>query len=97
MVNGHVLRYGGKNRFFYFLCFWFRVFVYWVVRVLLLQSYKHLKKVLNYLIISKIKYFPIAFYSYKKRIPQKRTKLSGKTDLTEIYTFHMINQIRVEY
>ena len=38
----------------------------------------------------------IVFYSYKKRIPQRRTKLSGMTNLTVIYTFHMVNQIGVE-
>ena len=37
----------------------------------------------------------IVFYSYKKRIPQ-RTKLSGMTNLTVIYTFHIVNQIGVE-
>ena len=37
------------------------------------------------------------FYSYKKRIAQRATKLSGKTNLTVIYTFHMVNQIHVEF
>ena len=46
---------------------------------------------------SKIKYFPMVFYSYKKRIPQRRIKLSGKTSLTIFYTFHMVNKIRVEH
>ena len=39
----------------------------------------------------------MAFYSYKKRIPQRRTKLKGKADLTEICAFHMVNEIHVEY
>ena len=48
----------------------------------------------------------MAFCSYKKRIPQKRTKLSGKKNLvriqeefksTVINTFHVVNQIHVGY
>ena len=48
MVNGHVLYYGGKNRFFIlFLCFWFRVFIYWVVRELFLpNTYKMIFRLL---------------------------------------------------
>ena len=43
------------------------------------------------------KYFPMVFFSYKKRIPQRKTKLGGKTNLRVMYTFHMVNQIHVEY
>ena len=39
----------------------------------------------------------MVFYSYKKRIPQRRTKLSRKTNLMDIYTLHMVNQISMEY
>ena len=39
----------------------------------------------------------MVFYYYKKRIPQRRTKISGKTNLTVIYTFHIVNQIHKEY
>lgn len=38
-----------------------------------------------------LKYLPIVFYSYKKHILQRKTKLSEKTNLTVIYTFHMVN------
>ena len=48
------------------------------------KAYKHLK------------YFPMVFHFYKKSIPQRTTKLSGKMKLTVIYTFHMVNQILVE-
>ena len=32
----------------------------------------------------------MVFYSYKKRIPKRKTKLSGKANLTVIYTFDMV-------
>ena len=37
------------------------------------------------------------FYFNKKHIPQRRTKLLQKMNLTVIYTLHMVNQIHVEY
>ena len=43
------------------------------------------------------KHFPMVFYCYKKQITQTKTKLSGKTNLKVIYTFHMVNQIHVWY
>ena len=38
----------------------------------------------------------MVLYSHNKRILQRRMKLSGKTNLMVIYTFHITNQIRVE-
>ena len=38
----------------------------------------------------------MVLYSYKKHIPQRKTKLSGKTNLGGIYIFHMVNQTCVE-
>ena len=57
MVNGYVLRYGGKNRFFYFLCFWFSFCLLGSWRVISagLQTSKKSFKLFNYF---KNKIFP---------------------------------------
>ena len=59
-----------------------------------LQTSKKPLKSFNYF---KNKILPNGIIFYKKRIPQRRTKLRGKTNLMVIYTFHMVNQICVEY
>ena len=52
------------------------------------KTYKDLENAKSYLSNnSEKKYFPMVLYSYKKHIPQKRTKLSGKTNSMVICKF----------
>ena len=61
------------------------------------KSLQTSKKHLNLFIYFKNKIFPNGIFFYKKHILQRTTELSGKTNLTVIYTFHMVNQFHVEY
>ena len=58
-----------------------------------LQTSKKRLKLFNYF---KNKIFPNGII-FLQETHSTKEKLSGKTNLTVIYTFHMVNQIRVEY
>ena len=59
-----------------------------------LQISKKRLKLFNYF---KNKRFPNGILFLQETHCTKETKLSGKTNLTVIYTFNIVNQIRVEY